>query len=165
MKREEENIKGKHHRRHSIDVVSINLVAYVFIGLFALICLLPFYLIIVASFTPETSLIRNGYPLFPTGEFSVESYGLCLKNPTEIVSAYATTIGVTLVGTLLAVLLATMTGYVLSRKDFPWRNRFSFFFFFFLFLCSTSSLHGFPVTFRQRKISKEIAKKVPKRLA
>jgi putative aldouronate transport system permease protein len=33
-------------------------------------------------------------------------------------------------GTFLAVFLATMTGYVLSRKDFPWRNKFSFFFFF-----------------------------------
>jgi putative aldouronate transport system permease protein len=26
--------------------------------------------------------------------------------------------------------MATMTGYVLARKDFPWRNKFSFFFFF-----------------------------------
>lgn len=55
---------------------------------------------------------------------------LCLKNPVAILKAYGTTIGVTLVGTALAVLIATMTGYVLSRKDFPWRNKFSFFFFF-----------------------------------
>ena len=51
MKREEENIKGKHHRRHSIDVVSINLVAYVFIGLFALICLLPLLKLGLFTFT------------------------------------------------------------------------------------------------------------------
>lgn len=44
--------------------------------------------------------------------------------------AYATTISVTLIGTMCAVFLSTMTGYVLSRKDFPWRNKFSFFFFF-----------------------------------
>ena len=30
----------------------------------------------------------------------------------------------------MAVLIATMTGYVLSRQDFVWRNKFSFFFFF-----------------------------------
>ena len=30
----------------------------------------------------------------------------------------------------MAVFLSTMTGYVLSRKDFPWRNKFAFFFFF-----------------------------------
>ena len=50
----------------SKDELSVNIVGYVVIGLFALICLLPFYLIIVASFTDEASLIRNGYPLIPT---------------------------------------------------------------------------------------------------
>jgi len=111
------------------DDLIIQIIGYVLVGLFALICVIPFYLIIVASFTAETSLIRNGYPLF-FKNFSIESYKLCLKNPTSILIAYANTIGVTVVGTMCAILLATMTGYVLSRKDFPWRNKFSFFFFF-----------------------------------
>ncbi|MCI5649187.1 MAG: carbohydrate ABC transporter permease [Fusicatenibacter sp.] len=120
----------KHHgRKMSKDTLAVNILGYVLIGLFALICVVPFYLIIVASFTPEASLIRNGYPLIPT-EFSIESYLLCLKNPVSILKAYGTTIGVTVVGTACAVFIATMTGYVLSRKDFPWRNQFSFFFFF-----------------------------------
>ena len=113
----------------SKDVLSVNIVGYIVIGLFALLCLMPFYLIIVASFTDEASLIRNGYPLVPT-DFSIQSYLLCLKNPVAILKAYATTIGITVVGTFLSVLLSTMTGYVLSRQDFPWRNHFSFFFFF-----------------------------------
>ena len=108
------------------DDIAIRAVGYILIGLFAVI---PFYLIIVASFTDEASLIRNGYPLIPT-DFSVESYRLSLKNPTSILMAYGVTIGVTFFGTLLAVFLASMTGYVLSRRDFPWRNKFSFFFFF-----------------------------------
>ena len=111
------------------DAIAVNILGYVLIGLFALFCLIPFYLVIIASFTPEASLIRDGYPIFPRG-FSLESYALCLKNPESVVIAYANTIGITLVGTFMAIFLATMTGYVLSRKDFPWRNRFSFFFFF-----------------------------------
>lgn len=107
----------------------IQAIGYVVIGIFAIFCVLPFYLIIVASFTEEESLIRNGYPLF-FRNLSVESYKLCLKNPVSILTAYANTIGVTVIGTFLAVMMATMTGYVLSRKDFPWRNKFSFFFFF-----------------------------------
>lgn len=118
------------HKHHlSKDELSVNIVGYIVIGLFALICLAPFYLIIVASFTDEASLIRNGYPLIPT-DFSIQSYLLCLKNPIAILKAYATTAGITVAGTALAVLMATMTGYVLSRQDFPWRNQFSFFFFF-----------------------------------
>ncbi len=107
----------------------IQAIGYVIIGIFAIFCVLPFYLIVVASFTEEESLIRNGYPLF-FRNLSVESYKLCLKNPVSILTAYANTIGVTVIGTFLAVMMATMTGYVLSRKDFPWRNKFSFFFFF-----------------------------------
>lgn len=118
-----------HHRRMSKDVLAVNLVGYIFIGLFALVCVLPFYLIIVASFTDEASLIRNGYPLI-LRDFSLESYKLSLKNPVSILMAYGTTIGVTLVGTALAVFIATMTGYVLSRQDFQWRGKISFFFFF-----------------------------------
>lgn len=119
--------KGKGIRQK--DALVVKIIGYVYIGLFALLCVIPFYLIIVASFTSEASLIRNGYPIVPA-DFDLQSYMLCLKNPVSILKAYGTTLGVTAVGTLLAILMATMTGYVLSRKDFPWRNGFSFFFFF-----------------------------------
>lgn len=124
----EKTIKQGHHHI-SKDTLSVNIVGYVLVGLFALICVIPFYLIIVASFTDESSLIRNGYPVF-FRDFSIQSYQLCLKNPVSVLTAYINTIGITAVGTILAVLMATMTGYVLSRQDFPWRNQFSFFFFF-----------------------------------
>ena len=113
------------------DAIAVNVLGYILIGLFALICVIPFYLIIVASFTDESALIRDGYPLLPSiVDFSVQSYVLCLKNPVSILMAYGTTFGVTLIGTALAVFISTMTGYVLSRQDFPWRNKFAFFFFF-----------------------------------
>lgn len=127
----EMKIKKNGKKSLARDVLSVNIVGYVLIGLFALVCLLPFYLIVVASFTAETSLIKEGYPmLLRLKELSVQSYQLCLKNPISILKAYGVTISVTLVGTICAVLMATMTGYVLSRKDFPWRNGVSFFFFF-----------------------------------
>ena len=44
--------------------------------------------------------------------------------------AYATTIGLTIAGTLLGLAMQTMTAYVLARKEFEWRNFFSFFFYF-----------------------------------
>lgn len=87
-------MKDGHHL--SRDELSVNIVGYILVGLFALVCVIPFYLIIVASFTDEASLIRNGYPLIPT-DFSLQSYMLCLKNPVAILKAYGTTIGVTLV--------------------------------------------------------------------
>ena len=108
-------------KKISSDQLSVNIVGALAVGIFALICVIPFYLIIVASFTSETSLIRDGYPILPRlSELSLQSYALCLKNPTAILKAYGMTISVTVIGTFLSVMLATMTGYVLSRKDFQY---------------------------------------------
>lgn len=122
----------KHEKKQiGKDARAVNLFSCIVIGIFALICLIPFYLIIIASFTDENYMIRNGYPLIlKIRNFSLQAYQLCLKNPETIIRAYGVTIASTLIGTTIAVFLATMTGYVLSRRDFPWRNQFSFFFFF-----------------------------------
>ena len=119
------------HLKISRDVIAVNILGIIVIGLFALICLFPFYLIIVASFTNENALIRNGFPIvFQLKNAGLEAYKLCLKAPGDIINAYLITGSATIIGTCLSVLISTMTGYVLSRKDFPWRNKFSFYFFF-----------------------------------
>lgn len=111
------------------DVVVFNLLGYILLIAFALMCVLPFYLVVISSFQAEEVLTREGFPLY-IKQFSLQSYAMCLKNPTSILQAYGITALVTVTGTALAILLCTMTGYVLSRKDFKARNFFSFFFFF-----------------------------------
>ena len=116
-------------KENTSDVRTFRCLAFPLIGLFALICLIPFLLIIASSLTSESSIIRYGYNLWPR-EFSTEAYGIVFRNPARILNAYGVTIFVTVVGTLLSVFINTMTGYVLSRRDFRWRNIFSFYFFF-----------------------------------
>ena len=111
------------------DVLLFNILGYTILILFSLMCIIPFYLVIIYSFQAESVLVREGYQLY-IKEFSFDSYLRCLAKPDDILRAYGVTAFVTLVGTLCAVFLSTMTGYVLSRKDFPARNFFSFFFFF-----------------------------------
>lgn len=113
----------------STDKIVFNVIGYILLGAVTLICILPFYLIIVGSLTDESEIIRKGFNIFIT-KFSLEGYKLCLKNPTSIIIAYRNTIFVTIVGTAISLFITTMTGYVLQRKDFPWRNQFSFFFYF-----------------------------------
>lgn len=111
------------------DVLAFNLITQPLAIFFAILCVLPFYLIIVASFTSERTIITQGYSLL-FREISFDSYRMALKNPTAVAMAYRNTTFVTFVGTIIAVFLATMSGYVLSRKDFAWRNTLTFFFFF-----------------------------------
>ena len=50
-------------------------IAYVLTVLFAVICLLPFYLILVGSFTKESTILTEGYSFFLTARnFSLEAY-------------------------------------------------------------------------------------------
>ena len=118
-------------KRKSKDKIIFAVISYTLIALFALACVIPFYLIIVGSFTSEHSILTEGYSFLVTADrFSLAGYDTALKNPMEILRAYGVTIFVTVLGTVLSIFLMTMTGYVLSRKDFPWKNGFSFFFFF-----------------------------------
>lgn len=121
-------IKGK-------DQIIFNILAYVLVGLFAVACLLPFYLIVTGSLTDESTIVKEGYSFFLTAKnISTEAYKLALKNPQSIIHAYGVTIFVTIIGTVLSIIMTTMTGYVLSRPDFPWRNGVSFSSFSLLFL-------------------------------
>lgn len=111
------------------DVIALNIIAYSFCGFVALMCLIPFVMIFSGSFSSEQEILKNGFSLLPQ-DFSVEAYKTVFREPVVVLRAYATTIGLTVVGTVLALLLQTMTAYVLTRKDFGWRNGFSFFFYF-----------------------------------
>lgn len=118
-------------RRHKIskDVLLLNIVGDVFISITTLLCLIPFVMVLSASFSSEDAIQKNGFSLLPR-QFTLEAYQRVFENPAVIVRAYINTIVLTLVGTVLGLFLISMTAYVLQRRDFEWRNRFSFFFYF-----------------------------------
>lgn len=122
-------MKTGRRKRLGKDEFLFRAVGYPILIAFTLICVLPFVLIISSSLTDETAIITNGYALWPS-EFSTAAYRLIFNNPVRIVRAYGVTIAVTVIGTVLSTFLNLMTGYVLQRRDFIWRNGFSFYFFF-----------------------------------
>ena len=111
------------------DRILFNCIAYPLMAFLAVMCLLPFIIIISSSFTNEQSIIQDGFNIIPR-VFSVSAYATLLKSPGEIVRAYGISVYATLVGGMLGLFITAMTAYVLSRKSFPWRNSFSFFFYF-----------------------------------
>lgn len=104
-------------------------IGYVSLIVLAILCIFPFVLVVSSSFTEENKIVTDGYQFIPTA-FSTEAYSILFKYPEQMIQAYLVTISVTVIGTLLGLFLTSMTAYALSRKDFKWRNNFSFFFFF-----------------------------------
>ena len=104
-------------------------ICYVIVALVALVCLIPFILLISGSFTSEQWIRFHGFSLWP-GEFSLEAYKIIFKTPEKIVRAYGVSIFITAVGTLAGLFLTSLTAYVVSRKDAKYGNVLSFFFYF-----------------------------------
>ncbi|KUP21803.1 carbohydrate ABC transporter permease [Paenibacillus sp. DMB5] len=109
--------------------VVVRWIGYLFIGFFALCCLLPFLLVLGTSFTSESAIKHYGFNFWPK-EFSTFAYKIVFENPELIIGSYVVTIVITLVGTTVGLLLVAMTGYALQRPDFLYRNKISFFIYF-----------------------------------
>ena len=108
---------------------TFNRVSSVILALLVLATLLPILLIVIASFTAETSLIRDGYTFIPS-KWSTDAYYYMVKQGVIIGRAYLMSATVTILGTALSVLLTTMLAYPMSRKNFRYRNVLAFFVFF-----------------------------------
>jgi multiple sugar transport system permease protein/putative aldouronate transport system permease protein len=104
-------------------------VSYTVVTLFTVFCLLPFVMILSASFSEESEIMKHGFGLLPRG-FSLTAYEFILRSPRQIIGSYVVTITMTVFGTAIGLFIIAMTGYALQRKDFPLRNSISFFVYF-----------------------------------
>ena len=102
---------------------------YLTISIISLCCVLPFLLVISASFTDEGSIIRSGYHLIPK-VFSVKAYEYVFRSPVFILQAYMVTISLVVIGTTLHLLINSMAAYAISRQDFRYRNYVAFYLYF-----------------------------------
>ncbi|HEX3044830.1 MAG TPA: carbohydrate ABC transporter permease [Bacillota bacterium] len=96
---------------------------------YALFCIMPLILLIMASLTEEKTLAINGYSFIPA-KFTAYAYDYIFKNTPQVITAYGITIFVTVVGTILSILVMSLYAYPISRKDFKYKNFFSFFMIF-----------------------------------
>ncbi|MBB2181660.1 carbohydrate ABC transporter permease [Lachnospiraceae bacterium MD1] len=115
--------------KRGIDAKLLSLLSYFVNGSVALFCVIPFIMVVSASFSSEEAIRMNGFHVVPQ-DFTMAAYETIFKEPMVVIRAYGVTIVLTIVGTILGLFIQTMTAYVLSRKEFEWRNKFSFFFYF-----------------------------------
>lgn len=92
--------------------------------LIALVCLLPFINIIASSFATTQEVMAKRFILFPT-TFSLDAYRYILSTPT-IFRGLGVSVGVTIAGTVVSMLLTALMAYGLSRRYLPARNTINF---------------------------------------
>ena len=101
------------------------LIAHLVCGLFALMALLPFVLLIVASFTDNTWATANGFSFFPK-KWSLDAYHYIAVQWNTIGRAYVMTIMVTAVGTAASILVTTLFAYAICQIEVPGMKILSF---------------------------------------
>ena len=92
--------------------------AHIVMIIMSALALLPFLLLIIASFTEESVALRDGYSYFPAA-LSLEAYKYIFQNAATFVKAYGMTIAVTAIGTVVSIIITALTAYVLSKRDLP----------------------------------------------
>lgn len=101
---------------------------YLFLTLFAMFCLMPFWILVVASFTDDLSLRQNGYLPWIT-KFSVEAYKWVMKG-SEVKTGYMVSTFVAVVGTACSLFVMSGLAYVMSIKRLKGRSKIAFYVFF-----------------------------------
>lgn len=101
--------------------------SFIFIVL-ALLCFLPALLVCIVSFSSEVSVLHKGYSFFPDA-WSVDSYAYLARQADYVGRAFLNSIGITVVGTCLGLVLCSTMGYALSRPNYRLRGFFTWFVF------------------------------------
>jgi putative aldouronate transport system permease protein len=96
---------------------SINYLIY---GLFAIICIYPFYYIFLYSISSTKEAARGMIYLLPKGP-TIQNYYTILRNP-GIANAAMVSLARTVLGTLITVLCCALFGYIMTKRELPFRK-------------------------------------------
>lgn len=122
-------VSAKRKSRMNSIGLPAEIVINIILGLFCLLCVVPFIFVIIISFSAEESIREIGYSFAPI-KWSLEAYRFAFTSSKTIWRSYFNSFFITIVGTMLSVLICILYSYPLFRKDFKYRKFFTFFCFF-----------------------------------
>ena len=122
---------NKHSKKNRLGRVSIpaELSFNVILAAFCLFCIIPFVFVIIISFSAEESIREIGYSFHPV-KWSVSAYEYVFQLGDQLWRSYFNSFFITILGTALSLLMTILYSYALFRRDFKFRNFFTFFAFF-----------------------------------
>jgi putative aldouronate transport system permease protein len=109
--------------------VPTEILFHVVIGLFSLLCIIPFLFVIIISFSSESSIHTIGFSFLPT-QWATEGYQYVFAVGEQLWRSYFNSFFVSIVGTVLSMFITVLYAYALYRRDFKYHKFFLFFSFF-----------------------------------
>ncbi len=90
----------------------------ILVFLFTVFCFAPVLLVFISAFTDEMWIVQHGFTFFPGSHWSMNGMNSVLRYGSQLATSYMVTIGITVAGTFLGLLIMSMYAYSISRKDF-----------------------------------------------
>ncbi len=115
--------------KKNTSTIIFNIITYVTLTFGAIVCVFPFIIIVSGSLTNNTTILTQGYSVLPR-DITLSAYRTIFNAPKDILQAYKMTFYYTIVGTVIGLMMITLTGYVISRREFKYRNTVSFLIYF-----------------------------------
>jgi len=119
----------KRKKKLSSGEKALSIFVYTVLIIVTIISILPFIMIISGSVSDSAEIMKKGYSILPRG-FSLDGYKSIFLFPKQIAKAYGTSIFVTGIGTMLGLVIMTLCGYAISRKELKYRNVIAFIIYF-----------------------------------
>ena len=105
-----------------------NMFFHLLMLLLSIMCIVPLVLVLSISLSEEKAIFEYGYRLIPKA-VSVEGYTYLFSQQSTIARSMIFSILVTVIGTGISVLLNSLMGYVLSRREYKLQKFFIWFVF------------------------------------
>ena len=93
-----------------INTIALILLSAVFV--------VPYLIVLSSSVSDELTLLKDGYSLIPRG-FTFAAYEFIFKNCPILLRSIFNSVGVTIVGTTLGLVVQLMLGYGMSKAYLP----------------------------------------------
>lgn len=103
-----------------------NLPIAIILLIFAMLCVLPFWLVLSGSLTSEAEIMSSGFGLFPK-KIDFTAYKILMTNMSRILNGYKISLIVTVVGTTLTVVVVSLAAWPISQNRVKYHNALNFF--------------------------------------
>lgn len=111
-------------RKNKID--KANLISNIILLASSFAFIIPLVMILIASFTSEASLEKNGFSFIPQ-ELSLEAYALLFKNSDVMLKSALLTAIISIIAPLVSCIVSMLAGYAVSNENWVFKNFFSYF--------------------------------------
>lgn len=118
-------------RKMEVSELIFKIISYVFLILFALMCVYPMIFVLVATFSDPIAVNNNLVTLWPTSQsgglgFSGNAFSVIVQS-SQFWIYYSNTFFVTFLGTLWSMFFTIFAAYALSKRRLMGRHAWNFF--------------------------------------